>query len=460
MTDLRTEAGSSPSWAGRLTRRLQVTSPLPFALFSGLAAFSAYFAMYAFRRPFAAATYDHVAGWHFLLDYKIALIIAQLIGYALSKIVGVKFISELGHARRAITIVGLITLSWIALLLFAIIPAPWNVTMMFLNGVPLGLIWGLVYSYVEGRRTSELTAALLCASFILSSGVVKSVGRWLLDDMGVNAFWMPTAAACLFFPMLLISVFGLSLLPEPDLADRDARTARAPMDGAQRKAFLGHHAAALVPLLIAYVLLTAFRDFRDNFAAEIWLALGYKNVAAMFTASEVPVALLSLLSLGALMLVRDNRRALMLIHGVIAAGALLIGGATLAFHWGWLGSASWMILAGAGLYIAYTPFNAILFDRMIAATREIGTAGFMIYVADACGYVGSVALLLFRNFGTIHLDWLNFFEDVAYATALLCALGASLSAWHFYRLWAVPSRHDGKASGAHEEIGNHAEAIY
>ncbi|HVI05765.1 MAG TPA: DUF5690 family protein, partial [Sphingomicrobium sp.] len=188
--------------------------------------------------------------------------------------------------------------------------------------------------------------------------------------------------------------------------------------------------------------------------------LGYKNVAAMFTASEVPVALLSLLSLGALMLVRDNRRALMLIHGVIAAGALLIGGATLAFHWGWLGSASWMILAGAGLYIAYTPFNAILFDRMIAATREIGTAGFMIYVADACGYVGSVALLLFRNFGTIHLDWLNFFEDVAYATALLCALGAALSAWHFNRLWAVPSRHDGKASGTHEEIGNRTEAIY
>ena len=27
---------------------------------------------------------------------------------------------------------------------------------------------------------------------------------------------------------------------------------------------------------------------------------------------------------------------------------------------------AWMILAGAGLYMAYTPFNAMLFDRLIA----------------------------------------------------------------------------------------------
>lgn len=418
---------------GRLKARLRNASPFGFALFSGLAAFSAYFAMYAFRRPFAAATFEHVAGWHFLFDYKIALIIAQLIGYAASKIIGVKLIAELSHERRAMAIIGLIALSWVALVGFALVPAPWNIAFMFLNGLPLGLIWGLVYSYVEGRRTSEVIAALLCASFILSSGVVKSVGRWLLDSVEVSDFWMPAAAGALFFPILFVSVFALSQLPEPDPADRAERTPRAPMNFAQRRAFLVGHAAALIPLLVAYILLTAFRDFRDNFAAEIWRALGYRDVATMFTASEVPVALLSLVTLAAIMLVRNNRRALLLIHFVIGAGALVIGGATLAFQWGFLGSASWMILAGGGLYMAYTPFNAILFDRMIAATREVGTAGFMIYVADSCGYVGSVALLLIRNFSTVQLDWLHFFEDTAYATALVCAAGAVLSAWHFSR---------------------------
>ena len=38
--------------------------------------------------------------------------------------------------------------------------------------------------------------------------------------------------------------------------------------------------------MLAYVLLTAFRDFRDNFAAEIWTALGYGGEAGIFTASE------------------------------------------------------------------------------------------------------------------------------------------------------------------------------
>jgi len=411
-------------------QRLERAHPFLFCAFAGMAAFSAYFAMYAFRRPFAAATFDHVTGWNFALDYKSALIIAQVFGYALSKLAGIKLISEMRAERRAVAIIGLVAISWLALVAFAITPAPFSVILLFLNGLPLGLIWGLVYSYVEGRRTSEVVGAMLCASFILSSGVVKSVGRWLLDDCGVSAQWMPAATGALFFPLLLISVWGLSQLPPPSAEDRAARTRRAPMDAAQRAGFLQRHTAAIIPLVAAYVLLTALRDFRDNFAAEIWLALGYKDVAGLFTASEIPVALLSLVTLGSLMVVKDNMRALLLIHGAVLVGALLTAGATLAHHLGLLGPAGWMILVGAGTYMAYTPFNAILFDRMIAATREIGTAGFLIYVADAGGYAGSVGLLLLRSFGP-HLNWLRFFEITCYVTAAICVLGTALSALHF-----------------------------
>lgn len=412
------------------TQRLERAHPFFFCAFAGMAAFSTYFAMYAFRRPFAAATFDHVAGWNFALDYKSALIIAQVLGYALSKLVGIKLISEMRAERRAVAIVGLVGISWLALVAFAVTPAPFSVILLFLNGLPLGLIWGLVYSYVEGRRTSEVVGAMLCASFILSSGVVKSVGRWLLDDCGVSTQWMPAATGALFFPLLLVSVWGLSLLPPPSAEDRAQRSCRAPMGAAQRENFLQRHAASIVPLVVAYVLLTALRDFRDNFAAEIWLALGYKDVAGLFTASEIPVALLSLVTLGSLMAVKDNMRALLLIHGAVVVGALLTAGATLAHHLGLLGPAAWMILVGAGTYMAYTPFNAILFDRMIAATREIGTAGFLIYVADAGGYAGSVGLLLLRSFGP-SFNWLRFFEITCYGTAAVCVVGTMLSALHF-----------------------------
>ena len=181
------------------------------------------------------------------------------------------------------------------------------------------------------------------------------------------------------------------------------------------------------------MLTTALRDFRDNFAAELWLALGRGDGAAIFTSSEVPVAGFALLVLGLIIAVRDNRRALMVIHGVIVVGLALLGGSTLAFQAGWIGPVPWMILSGAGLYMAYTPFNAMLFDRMIAVGGTVGTAGFLIYVADAAGYFGSCGLLLWRNFGMVSLNWLQVYMLSTYATAVLGVLLVLGSAAYFYR---------------------------
>ena len=168
--------------------------------------------------------------------------------------------------------------------------------------------------------------------------------------------------------------------------------------------------------------LTAFRDLRDNFAAEIWQALGYGDAASIFTASEGPVAALSLVAMGVLIMVKNNGRALLFMHGVIGVGFAILGLSTLAFQQGLLSPIAWMIAGGAGLYLAYTPFNAMLFDRLIAYSGTVATAGFLIYVADATGYIGSVALLLFKNFGSLDLAWLPFFVNTAYATSLIGVL--------------------------------------
>jgi hypothetical protein len=88
-----------------------------------------------------------------------------------------------------------------------------------------------------------------------------------------------------------------------------------------------------------------------------------------------------------------------------------------------------MIATGAGLYVCYTPYNAVLFERLIAASRQVGTAGFLIYLADTCGYVGSIGLLLVKNFGAVQFDWLPFFMYGAYVCSLLSVglvLGSAL----------------------------------
>jgi hypothetical protein len=417
----------------RLTAWLEAAPAPVFCAFAGSTAFATYFAMYAYRKAFAAASFEHIPGWDFALDYKSALVIAQTVGYALSKLIGVRLIAEFGARRRAVAILGLIGVSWLALVAFAILPRPWGVAAMFVNGLPLGLIWGLVFSYLEGRRTTEVLGAVLCASFILSSGVVKSVAGWLLAGVNMDPFWAPAATGALFFPVLLVAVLGLSLIPPPSDADIAERSPRSPMGRTERAHFIGRHWPALVPLVIAYVLLTALRDFRDNFAAEIWRAFGYRDIAALFTASELPVAVITLVAIGALVRVRNNRLALGMMHGLIMLGAVLLALSTLAQVLGWIDPLAWMILSGAGLYMAYVPYNAVLFDRMIAFTRASGNVGFLIYLADASGYVGSVGLLLVRDFATIHPDWLSFVRATAWLTAGACAVCASVSAAHFLR---------------------------
>jgi hypothetical protein len=416
----------------KLTQWLERANPVLFTAFAGLAGFAAYFAMYAFRKPFSVAMFGTVPGWHFELDYKIALVLAQVAGYALSKLIGVKLIAEFQPARRAGAIFKLICLSWVALILFALVPAPWNVFAMFLNGLPLGMIWGLVFGFMEGRRTSEVLGAILCASFIVSSGAVKSVGKVLMDVWHVNPFWMPAATGLIFFPILALSVWGLSVLPPPNSGDEAARVKRAPMDAAARADYLSRFGTGMACLVICYIMITAIRDFRDNFAAELWTALGYGKEAAVYTASEIPVAVLALTVLGIIIVVRDNMKALLVIHAVVIGGLVLLGASTMAFHSGLLSPLAWMILSGAGLYMAYVPFNAMLFDRLIAASGTVGTAGFLIYVADASGYIGSCALLIWRNFGLVQLNWLQVFTAAAYSTSVLGTVFVVLSAGFFY----------------------------
>jgi len=412
-------------------RWLRNGSSVTFTAFASLAGFTAYFSMYAFRKPFTAAEFTHVDGWHYALDFKIALVLAQLVGYAASKFIGIRVISGMSRVWRAQAILGLIGMSWLALVVFALVPAIFKVPAMFINGLCLGMIWGLVFSYMEGRRTSEILGAVLCASFIVSSGAVKSVGILLVQLVHVPLFWMPAATGLAFVPLLLLSVWGLALLPPPSPEDEAARVRRAPMSGREIGEFLRDYGLGIALLVTLYVFVTALRDFRDNFAAELWSALGYANPASVFTSTELVVAAVALVAMGVVVKVRSNTRALAVIHGLIIAGLLLLGGSTLAFDAGWLGPLPWMIASGAGLYVVYTPFNAMLFDRMVAVSGRVANAGFLIYVADAAGYAGSVVLLLWRNFAVPHVEWLGVFRVALYATALIGLVLVTLSLLYF-----------------------------
>ena len=417
------------------------------------AAFCTYFCMYAFRKPFTAATYEDLYFAGSQIELKTAFVISQIIGYTLSKFLGIKVCSEASRGRRAIMLVALIVSAEIALVLFAIVPRELKVVAIFFNGLPLGMVWGLVVLYLEGRRSSDILLPGLACSFIVSSGVVKDVGRALmagdpirLFGIGlpnplppVTEFWMPAATGLVFLLPFLLAVWLLNQVPEPTIEDAAARTARQPMDRARRHQFLLQYLPGIVLLVMAYMFLTAFRDFRDTYMVEILDQLGYsyEENKDIMSRMELGVALGVLATMSLLYLVKNNRHGLFAIFGVIMAGMVIIGAATALLRGGVLNGFWWMALVGFGSYIAYVPYNAVLFDRLMASTRFVGTAVFAMYLADSAGYTGSIALQLGKDLFAEQTSRSEFLQSYSWFLSLSGTLTLTAVCVYFWRITAT-----------------------
>jgi len=189
----------------------------------------------------------------------------------------------------------------------------------------------------------------------------------------------------------------------------------------------------LVLLVLTYMLLTAFREFRDNFSANIWEALGYGNQPAVFTQTETIITLTLLVLIGSLMIIKNNLTAMITNHIIVLAGMIMVGVANFAFEREWIGPLPWMTMVGMGLYFGYIQFNSIFFDRLIAAFKYVSTVGFLIYVADSFGYVGSVMVMLYKEFGQKDVSWLNFFIQGGYIMSASGSILILISLFYFVR---------------------------
>ena len=384
--------------------RFRIDHPLLLNAWAVTAAFGTYFCMYMYRKPFTAASYSS-DGWE-NWDQKAVLVASQVVGYMLSKIIGIRIVSEVSRAGRAALLMGLILASHLALLLFAIVPSPWHVLCIFLNGLPLGIVFGLVLGFLEGRRMTEALTAGLCASFILAGGVSKTVGQRVLQytqtqwnwSLGESERWMPFLAGMIFLVPIAIFIWMLQQIPPPDALDEAARSKREPMRREDRLRVIKTYSAGLGSIALIYLLVTIMRSLRDDFAPEILRGLGATVKPDAYASIDFWVALIVMLVNGTSVLIKDNRKALMVALGVCGAGFLLtliaIGGRSVVQ----VEPQLMMILIGAGLYLPYVAVHTTIFERLIAWTRDRANLGFLMYLADALGYCGYVILMLVKNF--------------------------------------------------------------
>lgn len=234
-----------------------------FVLWAGGTALLSYSLVYALRKPFTAAEFEGLQVWG--MDYKIAVSMVQLLGYVFAKMLGIKYISELRPEGRLKFIIGSAALSEVSLLAFGLLPLPYNIFALFFNGLSLGCMWGVIFSFLEGRRTTDILASIMGVSMALSSGQAKSMGLYVLNELQVSEFWMLALIGAIAFPLLSFTGWMMTKFPRPTAEDIASRTERVTLNASQRWNLFYKFMPLLIMLFAANLLLTVQRDIKEDF---------------------------------------------------------------------------------------------------------------------------------------------------------------------------------------------------
>ena len=405
-------------------------------LWAGGAALLSYSLVYALRKPYTAASFE---GLTFMgSDYKVAVTTIQILGYVIAKFFGIKIISELKKENRFRFFVGSAILAELALVGFGLLEAPYNVAAMFVNGLSLGCMWGVIFSFIEGRKVTDILASLLGVSMVFSSGVAKSFGLFAMNEMQIDQFWMPAVIGGFALPLLVFMGYMLKRLPQPTAEDIALRNERVVLDGKGRVALFRKYAPILTLLFIGNFMLLVLRDIKEDFLVNI---LDMSNQSSwLFAQVDTIVTLVILGIFAAFIFFRSNIRALMCLMGLVIAGCLVMTYVSLnyeALDWQ---PVVWLFVQSLCLYIAYLTFQTIFFDRFIACFRIRGNVGFFIAIIDFIGYMGTVTLLSTKEFLNFDMEWFALYNHMACAVGAVCAVLFTVAAVLIYKRYSAQGR--------------------
>lgn len=389
-----------------------------FILWAGGAALLSYSLVYALRKPFTAASFENAE--FFDMDYKVVVTISQILGYVISKFIGIKLISELKPEERFKFIMTSVLLAEASLVLFGLLSTPFNVAAMFLNGLSLGCMWGVIFSFIEGRRVTDILASLLGVSMVISSGTAKSIGLYVMNHFQVSEFWMPALIGTVALPLLLLLGWALNKLPEPNKEDIAMKSERETLNGKQRWELFKSFMPFLSMLFVANIAIVVLRDIKEDFLVNIIDVTAYSPW--LFAQIDSVVTLIILGIFGLMVLVKDNLKALSVLFGLIITGMIVMAVVSFGQQQLQLSPVIWLFIQSLCLYIAYLTFQTIFFDRFIACFRIRGNVGFFIVTTDFLGYTGTVLVLVLKEFCNPDIDWAVFYNRLAGYVGIFCCV--------------------------------------
>ena len=290
----------------------------------------------------------------------------------------------------------------------------------FLNGLSLGCMWGVIFSFIEGRRMTDILASLLGVSMVISSGTAKSAGLYVMNNLHVNEFWMPALIGAVALPQLALLGYALNRLPQPTEEDIAMKSERATLNGKQRWELFKNFMPFLMMLFVANIAIVVLRDIKEDFLVNIIDVSEYSPW--LFAKIDSVVTLIILVVFGLMVFVKDNLKALSILFGLIIMGMIVMSVVSFGQERFQLSPVVWLFVQSLCLYIAYLTFQTIFFDRFIACFKIHGNVGFFIVTTDFLGYTGTVLVLVLKEFCNPHIDWAVFYNQFAGYVGISCCI--------------------------------------
>lgn len=417
-------------------------SELLLILWAGGAALLSYSLVYALRKPYTAASFEGLT--LFGTDYKVAVTTIQILGYVIAKFFGIKLISELKRENRFRFFVTSAIMAEVALIGFGVLSAPYNAAAMFFNGLSLGCMWGVIFSFIEGRKVTDMLASLLGVSMVFSSGIAKSFGLFAMNELNIDQFWMPAVIGGVALPLLVLMGYLLKRLPSPTQEDIELRNERVVLDSEGRKRLFLSFAPILTLLFIGNFMLLVLRDIKEDFLV---LILDMSNQSSWLFAQVDTIVTLAILALfSAFVFFRSNIKTLMCLMGIVILSCITMTYVSFNYKALDLQPVVWLFIESLCLYIAYLTFQTIFFDRFIACFRIKGNVGFFIAIIDFIGYMGTVTLLSTKEFLNFDMEWFDMFNHMAFFVGAVCTVLFMSLATLIYKRYSLNNRNKTKNS--------------
>ncbi len=401
-----------------LVSRNEKLTRLLFIFWAGATVLLSYSLVYMLRKPFTAGVYENLE--FFGIDYKVAVTTIQIIGYLIAKFVGIKLISELKREQRFKFFAISVILAEASLIGFAVIPQPYNAIVMLFNGLSLGCMWGVIFSFIEGRRVTDVLASILSVSIVFSSGMAKSIGIYLMNDLGINQFWMPAIVGGVALPLLFLTAYSLMKLPHPNAKDNAERCKRKAIDGAERKSIFKKYMWIMILILGANFLIVTLRDLKEDFLVNI---IDMKGQSSWLIAKvDTTVTIIILILFAATTYIRRNIYSLIAILSLVVIANITMAYISLNYENLNISTVTWLFMQSLPLYIAYLAFQSVFFDRFIACFRVQGNVGYFIALIDFIGYLGTVTVLVIKEAFAIEFNWFETYNILSAGVGIISAI--------------------------------------